>query len=159
MGSLDKFKLVMAEIGEIIKATSVMQFEESYWAIELTERDLIWIYFHEQDNSFTLSADAGVIPEEAYVELLKFFLTFNALGQEQKTLKTALSGCGEKCLLLADHSALSLTALDFSGIFMAFAEQFIHWSYLLKSWPGASGEDKQKLMENISYMNPNLIRV
>lgn len=158
MKALDKFKLLMSEIGPVLNATSVMFFEDTHWAIAFGADDLIWVYYHQEDDSFTLSADAGVVQQKNQLELFKFFLTFNALGQETKSLKTALSGNGENCLLLAEHSAISLNTIDFSAIFFDFAEQFIHWSYLLKSWPSANGEDKQKLLENISFMNPHLIR-
>ena len=158
MESLNKFKLLMAEIGEVLKATSVVQFENGYWVIEYGESELVWIYYHVEDDSFTLSAEAGNIQEQDQLELFKFFLHFNALGQEQRTVKTALSGKGDSCMLLGDHSETSLSTLDFSGIFFSFAEQLIHWRYLLKSWPTATSEDKQKMQENISFMNPHLVR-
>ncbi|WP_281557475.1 type III secretion system chaperone [Thalassomonas sp. RHCl1] len=158
MEPLDKFKLLMADIGEVLKASSVVQFENGYWLIEYGDSELVWVYYHQQDDSFTLSGEAGAIEKQDQLELYKFFLTFNALGQEQRSVKTALSGNGDSCLLLGDYSATSLNTLEFSAIFFNFAEQMIHWRYLLKSWPTATSQDKQKLVDNISFMNPNMIR-
>ncbi|WDE02782.1 type III secretion system chaperone [Thalassomonas viridans] len=158
MEPLDKFKLLMGEIGDVIKATSVTQFEDKHWALEFGEEKLIWLSYHQEDDCFTLSIDVGAVQEKDKLEFLEFLLIFNALGQTQRTLKTALDGEGNNCLLLGDYTASGLALLNFAEIIVAFAEQSIHWSYLLKNWPGASSEDKQKLLENISLMDHNLIR-
>ena len=145
----------MQEVGPVADADNVTQFKDNNWAVVFEEKHVIWVRYQD-DDTITLSAEVGPLPNKDVQEFSTFLLVFNSLSQHQRSVRTGLDSEKGNCLIMMDYFADSLEVNQLAQLLAAFGAQYLHWKQLLFAWPET--QNKASLIESIPLANPNFIR-
>lgn len=144
MDTNEYLNCLMAEIGPIVDAESVVAYEGERWTIYL-DKGAVDIRYIDLQNKFVMEVSIGSPLPENIASMSDMVLTYNYLYEEHGGARIAKISTDQGWVLLFDVFGKDITSNELAQIVMNFYLVSLQWSVIMKIEP--TNDDDLKSLE------------
>lgn len=145
MDTIDLDKM-MAEVGPLVEAAEIRQFEPERWLVIFDEEFIIEIQRDLDAKKLVFTTEVGPAPKADDIATYKFLLNVAALWRETGGLRMGLDPTDDMIVEIYDLPVADLTLEDLALQLENFAESALHARTVLAGTPVTSAEEIESLL-------------
>ena len=137
---LEAIQQIMQALGpSTAEIDAIIQSEETSWAVQLADENVIVIEWADQPPRLVMSATLGRPEEDARLAVYQTLLSYNFLWKDTGGVKAALAGPTGEVVLLVDFHSNPLYEHEVRNLLLDFAQLTTVWMGYVRGGAGAEG--------------------